>query len=281
MYLTKYILNIIMNKDGLKRFIEELRGDEAKEVFSILHDLTHYSPNLLYHFYSLIPSKYKWPVEKTRMGLPRLIKKMKGVKINLPKPNPNLLSISLAETLERRRSIRRFKKESLSLEEVSTLLYYSLGVKGSSWGIPLRMFPSAGALQPIEAYLQVNKVDGLNPGIYHYEPDEHILILLKKGDFKREMYLYTLQQDHVRDASINIILTLVLSRTQSKYGYRAYRYALLDTGHVGMNIYLVSTSMGLGTCAVGAYYDRDIDRLLDLDGVSETSMIIYPVGKPK
>lgn len=270
-----------MKHEELRRLIEKLDEDEADEVSRILHDLVHYSPNLLYHFYSLIPSKYKWPIERTRWGLPKLIKKMKGQKIKLPTPDPNLVSMTVADALRIRRSIRRFKKEGLTLLQLSTLLYYSVGVKGSSWGIPLRMFPSAGALQPIETYIQVNNVDGLKQGIYHYEPDEHILVLLKEGDFRREMYAYTLEQDHVRDAPVNIIITMVLGRTQSKYGNRAYRYALLDTGHVGMNIYLASTAMGLGTCAVGAYYDRDIDKLLNLDGVSETSIIIYPVGKPK
>lgn len=270
-----------MNREELKKIIYKLSEREAGEVAKILQDLLEYSPTLVHHFYSLAPPKYSWPMEKTRWGLPKLIKKMDGDKIRLPKPNPNLLSMPLANALEKRRSIRRFKREGLNLEEVSTLLYYSVGIKGSSWGIPLRMFPSAGALQPIETYLQVNNVEGVPPGIYHYEPDEHILVLIKQGDFRKEMYLYSLQQDHVRDAPINIVLTLILDRTQSKYGYRAYRYALLDTGHVGMNIYLISTAMGLGTCAVGAYYDRNIDKLFELDGITEASIIIYPVGKPR
>ena len=267
--------------EDLKDVIARLDEDEAREAVKIIHDLLHYSPNLVYHYYSLIPPKYKWPLEKTRWGLPKLIKKMDGPKIKLPKPDPSHFKKSLPEALVERRSVRRFSREPLSLELLSTLLYYSLGVKGSTWGIPLRMFPSAGALQPIEAYIQVNNVEGLDAGIYHYEPDEHMLIELRRGDFRREMYLYSLQQDHVRDAPLNIILTIVLGRTESKYGHRAYRYALLDTGHVGMNIYLVSTALGLGTCAVGAYYDRDIDSLIGVDGIEELSIIIYPVGYPK
>lgn len=270
-----------MGGEDLDKIKEVLGRDERAAAGKVLHDLMHYSPNIVYHFYSLIPAKYSWPTEKTRWGLPKLIKKMDGERVTLPPPNESLVRMSVAEALKLRRSVRRFKKQPLTLEQLSTLLYYTVGVKGSSWGIPLRMFPSAGALQPIETYIQVNNVSGLEKGIYHYEPDEHILVLLKTGDFSREMYLYSLQQDHVRDAPVNIILTIILDRTESKYGYRAYRYALLDTGHVGENIYLVSTAMGLGTCAVGAYYDRDIDRLIGVDGVTEFSMIIYPVGIPK
>jgi len=270
-----------MNNESLDRIKEVLNKDEEAVASRVLHDLMHYSPNLVYHFYSLIPAKYSWPTEKTRWGLPKLIKKMDGEKIKLPPPKESLLKMSVAEALKFRRSVRRFKNKPITLEQLSTLLYYTVGVKGSSWGIPLRMFPSAGALQPIETYIQVNNVVGLKKGIYHYEPDEHILVLLKIGEFSKEMYLYTLQQDHVRDAPVNIILTIMLNRTQSKYGYRAYRYALLDTGHVGENIYLVSTALGLGTCAVGAYYDKDIDKLIGVDGVTEFSMIIYPIGVPK
>lgn len=270
-----------MNPDDLDKIKEVLEKDEEYVASKVLHDLMHYSPNLVYHFYSLIPAKYSWPMEKTRWGLPKLIKKMEGKKIKLPPPKESLLKMSVADAIKLRRSIRRFKNQPINVEQLSTLLYYSVGIKGSSWGIPLRMFPSAGALQPIETYIQVNNVTDLARGIYHYEPDEHILVLLKAGDYSREMYLYTLQQEHVRDAPVNIILTIMLNRTQSKYGYRAYRYALLDTGHVGENIYLVSTAMGLGTCAVGAYYDKDIDKLIGVDGIKEFSMIIYPVGVPK
>ncbi len=270
-----------MKKSILEKILSLVNESEIDSLIEMLNDLQKYSPNLTYHFYSMIPRKYNWPKERVRWALPKLLKKIKGERINLPEPEPNLFRLGLPETLIKRRSVRRFKRRPLTLIELSTLLYYSLGIKGSSWGIPMRMFPSAGALQPIEAYLQVNGVEGLEKGIYHYEPDGHKLTLLRKGDFSMQMYKYSLEQDHVRDAPLNIVLSIVLTRTQSKYGFRAYRYALLDTGHVGMNLYLVATSMGLGTCAVGAYYDRDIDNLFGLDGVDEISIIIYPIGEPK
>jgi SagB-type dehydrogenase family enzyme len=145
----------------------------------------------------------------------------------------------------------------------------------------MRMFPSAGALQPVEAYILSRNIDDLEHGIYHYEADKHLLTLIRSGDFSHELYRFSLEQDHVREAAFNIILTMVYPRTASKYGYRSYRYALLDIGHVGMNIYLVATAMNLGTCAVGAFEDDKVGSLLQLDGRNEFPILIYPIGVPR
>ena len=85
----------------------------------------------------------------------------------------------------------------------------------------------------------------------------------------------------MKEAPVNIIISMVYDRTASKYGFRAYRYALLDIGHVGMNIYLVSTALGLGTCAIGAFEDDLVNKLLDLDTDHEFVILIYPVGYKK
>lgn len=250
-----------------------------EDILDILKTLRE-DPGLLYHKYSLIYSKYRWPLSFYRPLRPPLIKKVKGKEISLIKPDPNLINKPLSKVLIYRRSIRHFKKEALSLLELSTLMFYSFGVKGSKYGYPIRMFPSAGALQPIEPYLIIENVEEIEQGIYHYNAYNHSLTLIKKGSYQQKIYEYSLMQEHVKDAPMNIVLTLVYNRTASKYGFRSYRYALLDVGHVGMNIYLVSTAMKLGTCAVGAFEDDKIIELLDLKDKYEFPIMIYPVGKP-
>lgn len=262
-----------------KMYESNYSGAPSEALREIIRDLRD-DPGLLYHRYSMIPCKYSWPYEVSRYSRPELIKKIKGEKIDLGKPNPKLFRYSVWEAFLGRRSIRSFRRDPITLEELSTLLYYSMGVRSYMWGYPMRMYPSAGALQPVEAYLFIENVEGLSRGIYHYEADEHILVKVREGSFRDYLYKHTLMQDHVRDAPLNIVLTILYPRTASKYGFRSYRYALLDTGHVGMAIYIISTALGLGTCAVGAYEDEAIDRVLPLDE-NEYSIIIYPVGRPR
>ena len=203
---------------------------------------------------------------------------MKGPKINLPKPDPSRFKMTFEEVIVRRRSIRSFQNKALDLTLVSTLLYYSAGVRGFKWGYPMRMFPSAGALQPAELYLVVANVTGLEEGIYHYEAHDHSLVLLRKGLFNEQLFKSCLYQKHVLSAPLNICISAVYPRTFSKYRWRAYRYINMDIGHLGQNIYLISTALGLGTCAIGAFEDGAVNKLLGLDGYNEFIVLIYPVG---
>jgi SagB-type dehydrogenase family enzyme len=265
------------SKDWLRRYIEGLSIDEAEELAEII-DLLEMDPGILYH--ELSKYKTKWRVLKprwSRMSRPSLLKEVEGEVTKLPEPNT--IKISIDDVLRQRRSIRDYRPTPITLKELSTLLYYSAGIKGYDWGYPKRMFPSAGALQPLEIYVHANMIEDLEKGIYHYQPKKHILVSYKKGDFARELYLYSLQQEHVYEAAANLLITVVYSRTYSKYGYRAYRYINLDLGHLGQNIYLVATALGLGTCAVGAFEDDPINRLLNIDGREEFIGMIYPIGK--
>ncbi len=266
--------------DGVKDFLMRLDEEERSEVLKILKKIEE-DPGLCYHEFSKIYPGFRWPKPYGRRTRPSLLKKMEGKEISLPKPDPKLMDMPLARALEERKSIRDFSKKGLTIDVLSTFLYYTVGVKGDKHGYPLRMFPSAGALQPIETYVVVDRVDGLEKGIYHYDAGEHKLVLLKEGEFNRELYDYCLEQEHVRDAPVNIVITMVYNRTASKYGFRSYRYALLDIGHVGMNMYLVATAMGLGTCAIGAFEDDPLNKLLELDTETEFVILIYPIGYKK
>ena len=262
----------------LYKYIAGFPDDMKSEILKVLKNIEK-DPGIAYHMYSNTPPKFRWP-SKHVFRKPSLLKKVSGLRINLPKPDRKLLDKSLPEILLQRHSVRDFEEKPLTIIQLSTLLYFTVGLKGYEWGYPMRIFPSAGALQPVETYVAAEHVLDLDPGIYHYEPDSHILVKIKDGHFNHELYLYTLKQTHVRDAAINIMLTVIYARTASKYGFRAYRYVSLDTGHVGMNIYLVATALGLGTCAVGAFEDRKINNMLDVDE-DEFILLIYPVGYEK
>jgi SagB-type dehydrogenase family enzyme len=177
------------------------------------------------------------------------------------------------EALLKRRSIRSYKNESLSLEEVSQLLWSAQG-ETTSWGE--RTAPSAGATYPLEIYLVAGDVEGLDSGLYHYNPSNHSLILVKEGDLRRELAHAALDQYMIARAPITIVICAEFKRTTGRYGERGIRYVLMEVGHVGQNIHLQAEALNLGTVVIGAFYDEDVKEIL---GVKEEPLYLMPVGK--
>jgi len=194
----------------------------------------------------------------------------------LPDPH-GTRGLSLEEVIETRRSIRNYCAEPLSSEELSRLLHAAQGITEQRWGF--RAAPSAGALYPIELYAVVQDVAGLEPGIYHYAVQEHELELLQSGDFRAAVMQAGLWQDFLGQANVCFVLSAIFQRTRWKYRERTYRYIMLEAGHIGQNLYLAATSMGLGACAVGAFLDDDLNDLLGLDGREEAALYVITVGK--
>jgi SagB-type dehydrogenase family enzyme len=199
----------------------------------------------------------------------------------LPDPH-GYQGLSLEEAIERRRSRRDYIPELLrgtqmTLTELSRLLHAAQGITDYHRGF--RAAPSAGALYPIELYAVVHNVEGLGAGVYHYAVREHELELLQPGDFRAAVMQAGLWQDFLGGASVCFVLSALFQRTRWKYRERTYRYILLEAGHIGQNLYLAATSMGLGTCAVGAFLDDDLNDLLGLDGKEEATLYLISVGK--
>jgi SagB-type dehydrogenase family enzyme len=143
-----------------------------------------------------------------------------------------------------------------------------------------RTAPSAGALYPIETYLVVSDVSDLNPGIYHYSVQKHELETLKKGKFTREMVRAGMGQEMLRKAAVTFVWTAIFERSKWKYRQRAYRYVYLDTGHIAENLALAATSLGLGSCQIGALFDDEVNLIIGVDGIEESVLYMSTVGQP-
>ena len=143
----------------------------------------------------------------------------------------------------------------------------------------LRAAPSAGALYPIENYLVVNRVSGLEPGLYHYGVEGNELHLVKAGDMGRETARAALGQNMCEEASVVFIWTAVFARSRWKYKQRGYRYVYLDAGHICSQLSLAAVDQGLGSCAMAAFYDDEVNRLLGVDGKEESALYLCSVGK--
>ncbi|MBH1940812.1 SagB/ThcOx family dehydrogenase [Mobilitalea sibirica] len=191
--------------------------------------------------------------------------------------------------LNTRTSKRRYSEEGLTLEELSFLLWATQGVKavvGKQRKATMRTVPSAGARHPFETYLFINRVEGLEPGIYHYLAMEHKLEYLKKldnqADRVSEAYC---GQTFFGNAPASFVWTVLPYRSEWRYTTDAHKYALLDAGHVCQNLYLASEAIDCGTCAIGAYDQALADALLDLDTnpsyEAENEFVVYAasVGK--
>lgn len=193
-------------------------------------------------------------------------------------PPFEFIPASLADILKKRKSIRRFSQKPLTLKQLSCLLWASSGIQRREWGHEFRTAPSAGALYPVETYLVVNNAEDLPRGIYHYSIKDHVLEELKQGDFRREITRAALDQGMCVECCTVFVWTAVFSRMKWKYNQRAYRYIYLDAGHIGQNLALTSVSLELGSCQIGAFFDDEVNALLEIDGVEESAIYLSAVG---
>ncbi len=183
--------------------------------------------------------------------------------------------------LKRRRSRRVYAAgRSLSQGLLSALLWATQGLTAKRGDACFRTAPSAGGLYPVETYLFVRSVEGLAPGIYHFRPLAGDLEFLREGDFGAALARAALGQDMVAEAPVTFVWSAVLERGKWKYRDRAYRYIYIDVGHIGQNLYLAAEGLGLGACTIGAFFDDQVNRLIDVDGAAETVIYMGCVGWP-
>ncbi len=185
--------------------------------------------------------------------------------------------LSVEKAIAERRSKRSFSGKTMSLAELSHILYYSSGITDKRTGF--RAAPSAGATYPIEVYPAINNVEGLTRGIYRYLVASHELELIREGDFRHEMALAALGEQMIVQANAVLVLSAIFQRTQRRYRDRGQRYVLLEAGHIAQNTCLVATSMGLGACAIGAFYDTDFNHVVGVNGREESVLYLVAVGK--
>ncbi len=187
--------------------------------------------------------------------------------------------LSTADAIVARRSTRTYSTEAVSLADLSRLLHLASGLSADRFGNARRTAPSSGALYPVEVYPVVHNVAGLERGVYHYAYEPHALELVKPGDYRQRVVEQGLMQEFLGQCGAVIFLSQILQRMRPKYQDRSYRYGLVEIGHIGQNVYLAATSMGLGACGIGAFMDDDINAMLGVDGVEEAAIYMLAVGK--
>lgn len=188
-------------------------------------------------------------------------------------------SVSVEEAIARRRSVRSYRNQPLSLSQLSQIFWASQGITEPGYG--LRAVPSAGATYPLELFVSIGKngVDGVEAGLYNYEVSTHSLHQLKSEDLRPALASAALGQRPVSQAPVTLIIGAVYDRTAGRYGQRASRYIAMEAGHVGQNVHLEAVALGLATVMVGAFDDKRVANVLGLEKSIEP-LYMMPLGWP-
>lgn len=193
-------------------------------------------------------------------------------------PAAELPRTPLEDVLAVRRSRRRFRGQPVSLEQLSALLNTGYGVTGRGPGeVRFRSVPSGGALYPLDLYVAASAVTGLDARLHHFDPLRGCLEVL--GPVGRsQLEPLTPDPDLVAASSAVVFITATFWRSRFKYGQRGYRFALLEAGHVAQNLLLAATVLGLASVPLGGFFDRQVNDLLEVDGLHEAALYLLPVG---
>ena len=224
--------------------------------------------------------------QRSGVPAPPLEKPCPQAAILIDLPRPDRLSVGqmpLVEAIRLRSSQRKYTEEPLTLEELAFFVWAAQGVRetGHRGDRPyvLRTVPSAGARHPFETYLVVNRVEGLKPGLYHYQSLEHRLCFLGADDrLVERTHEGCFGGQYVKNSAVTFLWTAVPYRTEWRYSIFSPKLIALDAGHVCQNLYLACTAAGAGACAIASYDQRTLDAVLDLDGEEEFVVYVATVG---
>jgi len=253
-----------------------------------------FSPAEIYHENSKLHPSDHWlyariSVVNTTPAIQRMIARpVLGYRgfptIALPREFPPA-AVPFERVLLERRSVRRFSAQPMSLPTLAKLLLLGDGVSGGlhlaegvDW--PLRTAPSGGGLFPIDLYCLPLRVDGLAEGVYYYHPVQHALQHIAPREVRATLREATYLEQTVDEASVAVVLSAVMPRMTFKYGERAYRFALLEAGHIAQNLLLAAQAEGWAAVPIGGFVDDMLNALLRLDGCEEFVVYLVLIGKP-
>jgi len=223
-------------------------------------------------FFSSSKSRRTYPGSSKKILLP-----VKGMHINC----------RLDDAILNRSSIKTFRKSRVSIEDLSRLLYFSAGtnrqyeakIAGRKITWSAHTFPSGGCIHSLSTYIFPYSIDKLQHAIYHYDPSQHALEKLKAIS-KEEVAKTVVSGNNLPNALAIIYITSRIDKTKDKYSERGFRYVLQETGHLMQNLCLVAVSLGLTILPLGGFYEKHIEKILNIDGNQEQVLYVGVLGKP-
>lgn len=220
--------------------------------------------------YPAIKAIHEASFRSNRPDVPPDVLKALGLKPRswkpLPRPRQSLEPMSLPEALIKRRSMRNFVKTILPRDHLSLLLdAVCYDAMSHEHGAP----PSPDA---IAVGFLAGNVEGLEPGFYLLDRRNRSFGLVQSGFFAPSMAHICLDQQWLANCALHFLFLTNLTVLERAYGPRGYRYAMLQAGSLGQRLYLAATSIRLGCCGIGAFYDDEAAQLL---GLGDESRVLY------
>jgi SagB-type dehydrogenase family enzyme len=171
---------------------------------------------------------------------------------------------------------------SLTLDSLSRLLFYTAGItkhlRFARGSMPFRAAACTGALYHVELYFTTGGFEGLEAGVYHYDPREHALDRLRSGDFRAHLVESTGGEANAASAGSFLALTTTYWRNAWKYRARAYRHAFWDSGTMLSNLFALGEAMGIPLHLLLGFADSDVHRLLDIDADKESAVALVSIA---
>jgi len=192
----------------------------------------------------------------------------------------------LFETIERRRSRRNFSGAQISLHSLGQCLYGGLGITGFAElpyrpRTPFKNTPSAGGRNPFEAFVLVNAVDGLSPGVHHYSSSEHSLELRQPAPPGLRISALMGEQEWLDRAAAIVFLVAEFQRTMgASGGTGAFGTVYIEAGHIAQNIMLVATDLGLAGVQTNAFLHDQVEALLTVTAPTQAVLYAIALGEP-
>lgn len=265
---------------------DEVRGGHWLPLSAVMHRHTRWNAVDTQAAESLFSEQSERPFLEC-LGPPETLVRERGSseqRLVLGKPDDS----ALEHLIRQRVTCRNWNTQrALSAEDFAHTLYrvFAARAVNDAPGIAVmkRAVPSAGGLHPTEAYLLVQNVEGVAPGLYHYHPVDHALEPLA-GISANETRALALRlvagQRHFQDAHVLIVLASRFRRTTWKYRNhaKAYRAVILDAGHLSQTLYLAATERGLAAFITAAVNEREIEDAFGLDPMSEGVIAVCGFG---
>ncbi len=204
----------------------------------------------------------------------------------IPLPPPQPIGTTLSDILHARKSCRAFSGEPITLPELSQILSATRATRkvtlSSEEGLELwfRPYPSGGGLYPSEIYVALRNVEGMAPGLLHYDPRRHVLTRVVDEVRFSELRAAMGDEDGIAlNAGAVFFVSSLPERTVVKYAYRGYRFAIMEAGMIPLALNLTATGIGLGALHWGGFLDDRINTLIGADGISESVTSCLIVGR--
>ncbi len=168
-------------------------------------------------------------------------------------------------------------KRDFTIDDLASVLSLSVGVKELTEQGVKRWAPSGGNLGSVEAYVIIQNLDPLPPGVYFYDPGKHALAKLERH--QRDMAQAAFRSALLDGtASALLVLTGAYQRIGRKYGAFAYKLSHLDTGAASSQLLLVASALGVRADPVRAWDARGLSEALGMRSTQEVVTQVFRLG---